>query len=297
MQNPERNLKIIETFKVPNLGKKTRLQDLAHGMFQHIPTKSGVKKALKNKLVKINGISVHSGTFLLGGELIELYQSNAKKNKPKIDIQLEVIFEDDYLALINKPAGITVSGNKNWTLENALSSHLKKSTQPDTLLNPEPIHRLDHATSGILLIGKTASLVIKLNKLFENRNIQKIYFAVSIGKMPPKGQIETPIDEKVSSTKYKVLATEVSEKFDFLNLVALYPKTGRKHQIRRHLSSIGHPILGDSIYCEKDKLLKGNGLYLHAVSLEFIHPITKENLLFKATITKKFQRLFPSFRF
>lgn len=84
MQNPERNLKIIETFKVPNLGKKTRLQDLAHGMFQHIPTKSGVKKALKNKLVKINGISVHSGTFLLGGELIELYQSNAKKKNQKL---------------------------------------------------------------------------------------------------------------------------------------------------------------------------------------------------------------------
>ena len=84
MQNPEKTLKIIETFKVPLLEKKTRLQDLAPGMFQHIPTKSAVKKALKNKLVKINGISVNSGTFLLGGEIIELYQSNTEKNKPKI---------------------------------------------------------------------------------------------------------------------------------------------------------------------------------------------------------------------
>lgn len=297
MHNPEETLKIIETFKVPLLEKKTRLQDLAPGMFQHIPTKSAVKKALKNKLVKINGISVNSGTFLLGGEIIELYQSDSEKNKPKIDIQLEVIFEDDYLALVNKPAGITVSGNKKWTLENALSSHLKKSSQPDALLNPEPIHRLDHPTSGILLIGKTASSVIQLNKLFENKNIQKTYFAVAMGKMAPEGQIDTPIDDKVSSTKYKVLTTEASEKFDFLNLVVLYPKTGRKHQIRKHLASIRNPILGDSIYCEENKLLKGNGLYLHAASLEFLHPFTQENMLFKATITKKFQRLFPSFRF
>lgn len=294
MHNPEKTLKIIETFKVPLLDKKTRLQDLAPGMFQHIPTKSAVKKALKNKLIKINGISVNSGTFLLGGEIIELYQSNSKKNKPQIDIQLEVIFEDDYLALVNKPAGITVSGNKKWTLENALSSHLKKSSQSDALLNPEPIHRLDHPTSGILLIGKTASSVIQLNKLFEERNIQKTYFAVSIGQMAPEGQIDTPIDDKVSSTKYKVLATEASEKFDFLNLVALYPKTGRKHQIRKHLASLGTPILGDSIYFEEDKLLKGNGLYLHAYSLKFKHPITNNPLYFTAPIPKKITRIFPN---
>lgn len=294
MHNPEKTLKIIETFKVPLLDKKTRLQDLAPGMFQHIPTKSAVKKALKNKLIKINGISVNSGTFLLGGEIIELYQSNSKKNKPQIDIQLEVIFEDDYLALVNKPAGITVSGNKKWTLENALSSHLKKSSQSDALLNPEPIHRLDHPTSGILLIGKTASSVIQLNKLFEERIIQKTYFAVSIGQMAPEGQIDTPIDDKVSSTKYKVLATEASEKFDFLNLVALYPKTGRKHQIRKHLASLGTPILGDSIYFEEDKLLKGNGLYLHAYSLKFKHPITNNPLYFTAPIPKKITRIFPN---
>ena len=287
----------IESYIVPLLKVKTRLQDLAPGMFVHTSTKSGLKKALKNKLVKINGIDATSGTFLLGGETIDLFQVQDTVATPKIDIELEIIYEDEYLALVNKPAGITVSGNKKWTLENALSSHLKKSNETDALTRPEPIHRLDHPTSGILMIGKTSSTVILLNKLFENREIQKTYYAVAIGKMTSKGSMTAPIDNKLSFTSYEVMEQEVSEKFDYLNLVKLIPESGRKHQLRKHLAEQGNPILGDPLYGNKGKILKGNGLYLHAYSLAFTHPITKEKLLFSASPTKKFTRLFPKIDF
>jgi 23S rRNA pseudouridine1911/1915/1917 synthase len=287
----------IESYTVPLLRVKTRLQDLAPGMFVQISTKSGVKKALKNKLIKINGINATSGTFLLGGETIDLFQIQDTIATVKIDIDLEVIYEDEYLALVNKPPGITVSGNKKWTLENALSSHLKKSQEADALVRPAPIHRLDHPTSGILLIGKTASTVILLNKLFENREIQKTYYAVAIGKMTSKGSMTEAIDNKPSFTSYEVLQQEVSEKFEFLNLVKLTPESGRKHQLRKHLAEQGNPILGDSLYGDKGKILKGNGLYLHAYSLAFTHPTTKEKLLLSASPTKKFTRLFPTIDF
>ncbi|MFC2110529.1 RluA family pseudouridine synthase, partial [Bacteroidota bacterium] len=186
----------------------------------------------------------------------------------------------------------TVSGNKKWTLENALRSNLTPSTQKDALLHPEPIHRLDHPTSGVLLIGKTTAAVIELNQLFEKKEIKKSYFAVTINKQKKTGVINTPIDNKISTTHFEVKKSLISERFDFLNLVELKPKTGRKHQLRIHLSSIGNPILGDKEYAVSDKTLFGNGLYLHAFSLEFTHPFTKEIILQTADLPKKFTRLF-----
>lgn len=286
----------VETYKVPTLNSKTRLQDLAAGMFERTPTKSGLKKAIKNNLVRINDRVATSGSYLLGGETIDLYQNQEINIKPSIDIQLDIIYEDEYLSLVNKPAGITVSGNKKWTLENALSSNLKKSSEPDALSKPEPIHRLDHPTSGIILIGKTSNSVIALNQLFRDRNIDKTYYAVTINKMESQGNITSPIDNKTSSTNFIVEQCLESERFKFLNLVHVFPHTGRKHQIRKHLSELGNPILGDQIYCSNENILKGNGLYLHAFSLNFTHPFTKEKMYHSAPLPKKFTRLFPSLK-
>jgi 23S rRNA pseudouridine1911/1915/1917 synthase len=296
MKRTTNNLLIIETYTVPQLTVKTRLQDLAPNMFSNSPTKSGLKKAIKNNLVKINGVNAATGTFLIGGEKIDLYQKQQNTTKPSIQIALQIIYEDAHLALVNKPAGITVSGNKKWTLENALASNLKKSSETDALTRPEPIHRLDHPTSGILLIGKTSKAVIALNKMFEEKTIQKTYYAVTIGKMKIQGSLNTPIDNKPSATDYKIENSLISERFEFLNLLCLTPHSGRKHQIRKHLSEQGNPILGDSLYGIEGEILKGNGLYLHAYSLCFIHPITKEKILYTAPLTKKFTRLFPEFQ-
>lgn len=287
---------LVEQYLVPILERKVRIQDIAANMFTRIPTKSGLKKAIKNKLVFLNGHPVSTGTFLFGGETLELYQYQKSKSNPNLELELKVIFQDDYLALVNKPAGITVSGNKRWTLENALAYNLFKSPESDALNHPEPIHRLDHPTSGIILIGKTSNSVIALNKLFEERKIKKTYYAISTGAMLQQKTINTPIDGKPSSTYYTIIDTLVSEKYGSLNLVHVSPHTGRKHQIRKHLSEQGNPILGDSMYSEDGKTVKGNGLYLHAYSLEFIHPITNQQMYFSADLTKKFTRLFPKLK-
>ncbi len=282
----------IESHIVPPLDTQERLSNYAIGIFNTIPSRKGIKKAIKNGLVTINGQQGFTGDFIKGGETLELLQSDKELKKPLIHIPLKVLYEDDFLAIVNKPPGILVSGNKKWTLQNALSPHLKLSTQKDALLRPEPIHRLDYPTSGALLIGKTAAAVIELNQLFENRLIEKTYLAVTIGKMPAKGVINTPIDDKEALSHYQVLETVSSPKYGCFNLVELKPETGRRHQLRKHLASIGNPILGDLLYGKENLLLKGKGLYLHAYTLTFKHPFTQKPVKGKAELPKKFEKLF-----
>jgi 23S rRNA pseudouridine1911/1915/1917 synthase len=289
----DKNIKLIETYTMLPQEERIRLSDLKAGSFKTITSRKGIKNAIKKGLVRVDGKIGKTGDYIKGGEIIELFQLTEAQNKPIIDLPLEVLFEDDYLAVINKPAGITVSGNKRWTLENALSSNLKKSTQKDEMHRPEPIHRLDHPTSGALLVGKTINIVKELNRLFETREIAKSYFAVTIGKMQNEGKISSLIDNKPSETDYHVVSTVDSEKYVCLNLVKLILHTGRRHQIRIHMSELGNPILGDKDYGVEGQILMGKGLYLHSASLGFIHPITREETIIKAPLPKKFLKLFP----
>lgn len=205
--------------------------------------------------------------------------------------KLDVLFEDDYLAAIHKPAGLLVNGNSFKTIANALTQNITRSTLSD-VTKPQPVHRLDFPTTGILLIGKTSSSIRALNTLFKNRAIKKTYYAVTIGVMQPEGLITTIVDGKTSKSKYKVLQTVDSVRFKKLNLVQLEPFTGRRHQLRKHLSGIGNPILGDKDYGFENLILNGKGLYLHAYSLQFTHPFTNENLYLKDELPKRFKKLF-----
>jgi len=268
-----------------------RLQEYGVGLFAIIPTKSALKKAIKKSLILVNGEIATTATFITGGERIEL-KSLAKSTKRRLCLDLEIVFEDDYLAIINKPAGILTNGNTFKTVANALAQHLKKSHQIDTVL-PRPVHRLDYPTTGLLLVGKTSATILALGRLFENKEIVKTYLAVTIGAMNEKGSIHLPIDEKNSRSDYKVLQILPSARFGCLNLVQLFPKTGRRHQLRKHLASIGNPILGDLEYGTADLVLKGKGLYLHAFSLEFDHPVNQEKHYIEKEPPKKFGKLFP----
>ena len=194
---------------------------------------------------------------------------------------------------MNKPPGILVSGNKKFTLENALPSILKKSSQPGALERPEPIHRLDYPTSGALLIGKTNLAVRVLNKMFEDRKIDKTYHAVTIGLLKDKGTIKIDIDEKPCITEFKIITRISSKKYSFLNLVELIPYTGRRHQLRIHLSEIGSPIFGDIKYGKEGITGKGNGLYLHASSLAFPHPFISKRVFAEIPLPKKILKIFP----
>ncbi|TLX75996.1 RluA family pseudouridine synthase [Labilibacter sediminis] len=290
MNNPSKK---IESYIVPPLSNRVRLSDFAPGIFKSLVSKKATKNAIKKGLVWVNGKKGYTGDFILGGETVDLYQAKEDSSKPSIQLDINVYFEDDYLAIVNKPAGVVVSGNKRLTLENALPSVLNKSSQPDALNRPEPIHRLDFPTSGALLIGKTQSMVIALNKLFETREIDKRYLAITIGKQKPEGIINEDIDQKASKSEYSVIKSVPSDRFNYLNLVQLNPHSGRRHQLRKHLLFIGNPILGDAVYYIEDKILKGKGLYLHSHSLKFLHPVTKENIHCIVPPPSKFHKLFP----
>tara|TARA_R110002072_G_scaffold223656_3_gene380659 strand:+ start:199 stop:1086 length:888 start_codon:yes stop_codon:yes gene_type:complete len=288
-------LNTIETHIAKKLETPIRFQEYGVGIFKTIPTKSGIKKAIKKELIFIDGMLATTSKYISGGEKIELFESEKSSTFERLKLDLEVLFEDDYLAIIYKPAGILVSGNKFVTIANGLAQNLKKSNQIDAV-KPQPIHRLDYPTSGLLLIGKTSASIQQLGDLFKNKEIQKTYFAIAIGKMQTQGEIIFSVDEKEAFTKFEVLQTEKSERFEFLNLVKLSPKTGRKHQLRKHLLAIGNPIMGDKMYFLEDKILNGKGLYLHAASLEFVHPFTKEKIFISKELPKKFRKIFSDFK-
>ena len=270
-----------------------RLQEYGVGIFISALTKSALKKALKKKLITVNNEIASTATFIYGGEQICLSIPEEISSSKQLIFPLQVLFEDEHLAVIHKPAGILVSGNSFKTIANALPQNLQRSNLPDAA-KPQPVHRLDYATTGILLVGKTSSSIRALNKLFEEDKVEKTYYAIAIGSMEAEGEIITDIDAKKSLSYYKLIDSVVSERFGKLNLVQLHPQTGRRHQLRKHLSSIGNPILGDKDYGSEDLILNGKGLYLHAYSMSFLHPFTKKKMYFQDELPLKFQKIFIS---
>ncbi|WP_342154498.1 RluA family pseudouridine synthase [Joostella sp. CR20] len=281
---------MLEEHIVPVLPNPVRLQDYGVGIFNTIPTKSALKKAIKKEQVLVNNKVGKTATYIRGGETISLVASEENNAHKKLIFPLTILFEDDYLCAVHKPAGILVSGNHFKTIAQALPQNLQKSKLPD-VAKPQPVHRLDYPTTGILLAGKTHESIRKLNKLFEDKQLIKTYYAITIGKMNSEGVITTPVDGKNAVSEFTVIKSVASKKYEVLNLVKLHPKTGRKHQLRKHMAHIGNPILGDKDYGIEGLVLHKKGLYLHAYSLEFIHPFTNEKLLLTDELPKRFQKI------
>lgn len=254
-----------------------------------------MKKALDKGVVFLNGTRAYTADYVSGGEIIDLYREEGERDPIELSIKIKVLFEDNFFAVVHKPAGIVVSGNRKWTVENALRYHLKRSSQNDYLVNPQAIHRLDYPTTGVLLIGKTLDATTKLNQLFEHRKIHKTYYAITVGKMQKSGKIALDVDGKPAVSDYVVEKSVTSKKFEYLNLVKVKPTTGRKHQIRKHLYSIGNPILGDKDYFNEGFLHKGKGLYLHASALEFNHPYLNKIMKIESPLPEKFTSIFQSY--
>ena len=281
---------LLETHTVPPNTNAIRLSDYAVGIFRIITTRKGIKKAIKKGCVWINDLPADTGRWVQSGQVIQLMEPERKLVKV-FELHLDIIFEDEYIAVVNKPAGIVVSGNQYHTIQNALAFNLITSTAEDALPSPMPVHRLDHATSGLLLIAKTRKTRVLLGKQFEDKQIKKKYQAIAIGQLPPSGTIDLPIDGKVAHTRFKANRVVQSLKNKYLTLVDLYPSTGRTHQLRIHLASSGWPILGDKLYGEEGMILKKKGLFLTAVGLSFLHPITQELLTIDKEAPAKFNLL------
>jgi len=200
-------------------------------------------------------------------------------------LEPKIIYEDKNFLALDKPAGLLVHKTKiskeltlvDWLLENYLGI---KNVGDEPKTRPGIVHRLDRDTSGVILIAKNQKYFEYLKNLFQNRQIKKTYLALVYGEIKPKiGIIEKPISLKPGSVKRTIWKGKMEKEaiteyklVKFLkgfSLVRVYPKTGRTHQIRIHLASIGHPIVGDNLYGPKINPLGLNRLFLHAESLEF----------------------------
>ncbi len=269
-----------------------RLQEYGVGIFNGALTKSALKKVLKKKYITVDDTLAKTATIIRGGEVIKLTLPKIVSPKKRLVFPLSVLYEDEHLAMIYKPAGILVSGNQFKTISNALQQNIKASTLADAT-TPQPVHRIDYATTGVLLVGKTNSSIRVLNKMFEDKSIMKTYFAVVISKIHANGKITSKIDGKKAESDYELIESVPSKRFGKLNLLRLHPQTGRRHQLRIHLSGIGNPILGDSAYGIEDLILNRKGLYLHAYSLAFTHPFTNEEIKVRTELPMRFKKIFP----
>ncbi len=284
MKNAKRLCQHLIPVDIPPI----RFSDYARQVFTQIPSRNGIRKAIKHGELTIDGKEAETGRWLQPGMLLELWESDRKPARI-FPLKFAVIFQDEHLAVINKPAGFPVSGNRFRTIENALLHNISASKEPDALTNPKPVHRLDALTSGLLIIAKTTYARIELGKQFEEKNIQKRYRAIVMGKLPQSGTIAETIGGKAAITRFELVKAVPSLKSEWLSLVDLYPQTGRTHQLRIHLAGIGNPILGDKLYGEKNLIFKGKGLFLCALELKFQHPVTNENLEFRIEEPNKFK--------
>jgi len=279
-----------ETHVVPERTPRVRLSDYARTAFPVLSSRKGAGKAIKRGEIWINGTAGQSGDWIEPGQVLELMDLQLRPPKT-YHLALDVVHEDAAFAVINKPPGIEVSGNKFKTIENALSGSLSPSDRSDALPWPRPVHRLDYSTSGLLLVAKTASALTALGRAFEERNIRKRYGAVVSGKLMFSGVAEQPINGLEAKSEFVPGAVVRSLRSGFLTQVSLYPVTGRTHQLRIHMAELGHPIVGDQRYGEEGNVLKGKGLFLAAIELTFPHPEHKQPMTLSIDSPPKFDSL------
>ncbi len=283
-------MKILESHIVPAISEKIRLQEYAVSIFTSIQTRSGLKKAIKKGEIILDGEKAQTGDWIKPGQKIEVLKLSSE-NKKIFKLDIEVLFEDDHIAVVHKPPGYPTSGNFFKTIENALPYNLAKSSEFDALPYPLPAHRLDNPTSGILLCAKTRSSLIKLQEAFAKKEVEKSYFAIIHGTVEKKLKLDSEIDKKPSISIVKPIELYHINSNRF-SLVELNPLTGRTHQLRIHLSKNQTPIIGDPLYGnEENEYFNGKNLYLFAAKISFEHPVLENRLEYQLKLPKKFRNL------
>ncbi len=273
-------------------------------------TRSSLVKLIESGAVTVNGKPAQKSRTLRAGEEISVEIPEPKELEviPQ-DIPIEIVYEDKYLAIVNKPQGMVVHpapGNPDGTLVNALLYRFRGELSGiNGVIRPGIVHRIDKNTAGLLVIAKTDSAHRGLAALIKDHNFIREYEAVCTGHFKEKsGTVNAPIgrdpkDRKrmcVSEKNSRVAITryEVLEELRGASYVRFALETGRTHQIRVHSAYLGHPILGDDVYGKPYKGCKGQALY--AKRLGFVHPITGENLDFSIEPPEFFIKILESLR-
>jgi RluA family pseudouridine synthase len=276
----------LEQHTVPQGTGKVRFVDYVIGRFSEFQTRNSVKKGIKSKRLLINGQLANTGIWIKPGDNIEVLQSQIRPKAYQMTIDMR--YEDEHLIIVNKPAGLVVSGNRFKTLEHGLIGQIKEPVE-DALPWALPVHRLDAPTSGLVIFAKTHAARRSLGEMFEKRKVLKKYHAIVHGQIQER-EIAQNVQGKRALSRVHIVSQVPSLKNEYLSLVELEPVTGRTHQLRIHCAQAGHPIVGDSLYA-RGGTFRNKGLMLAATSLEFQHPISKENLKVAIPMPNKFTSL------
>ncbi len=288
-----------------------------------------IQQMISDKRVTVDGRAVTKNHKLRGGERIVLHipPPELPDLSPE-NIPLDIVYEDEYLAVVNKPAGLVVHpapGNPDHTLVNALLYRFGQLAPDDSAegVRPGIIHRLDKNTSGLLIVAKDDKVARMLRQQLADRKITKIYTAVVCGHMPePSGTVDLPVGRSIRDRK-KMTVTHVHsreaithyrvlEKYRLNELLEVRLETGRTHQIRVHMAHINRPILGDPDYGGRQRWLRGimphyrkraaellaliDRQALHARSLIFRHPVTEKEISVTSEVPEDMRDLIENLR-
>ncbi len=264
-------------------------------------TRSHITKLIKDGDVLVNQNKVKPGYLLKLNDEVTVGDAEIKELDLKpVDLNLEIVYEDEHLLVINKPKGLVVhpaKSHKDKTLVHGLLFEMEKLSNINGVFRPGIIHRIDKDTSGLMMVAKTNEAHQLLAKDLASHQIKRSYQALVHGTFEEtKGTINAPVGRHpkqriknavVADGKHAVTHFEVLRTFAKHSLLKCDLETGRTHQIRVHLSYINHPIVGDPLYGLKSMIL-ASGQMLHAYKLAFNHPITKKAMTFEVSLPTEF---------
>jgi 23S rRNA pseudouridine1911/1915/1917 synthase len=295
----------VREFVVPPGAAGARLDIFLAGQMPDW-SRSQIQRQIRIGMVTVGSEKGYkAGEKLQAGDAVMLRAARHELRATPEDISLDIVYEDDDLVVVNKPAGMVVhvgAGVKSGTLVNALLHHIGTLARRGGDLRPGIVHRLDRMTSGLIVAAKTDLALEKLSEQFKARRVHKTYVALVHGKVANEaGEISRPVGRdprrRVRMRPGGIRAREavtgyrVMRRFEGFTLLEAHPRTGRTHQIRVHFSSFGHPIVGDTMYgAPAHPMIGGHEQktlprhFLHAAALEFVQPRTGETLRFEAPL-------------
>ena len=267
-----------------------------------------IQRLIEEEKVLVNNKKTKSSYKVQENDKITLEEEKPKEISLKAqDIPIEIIYEDKDIVVVNKPKGLVVhpaNGNPDGTLVNAIMAICKDSLSGiGGEIRPGIVHRLDKDTSGVLIVAKNDKAHINMSEQIKNHEVEKIYIALVKGIVKEtEATINMPIGRSTKDRKKMAVTKSGKEAITHFKVIERFPKhnctllevkieTGRTHQIRVHLSQIGYPIIGDTVYSNGKNEWGVEGQCLHAKSLKFKHPITKKEMFLEAKLPKYFEKI------